>query len=80
MSVLSHRTQQSESNTQSEVKRANCSPLQIHKHFILLYQKFITKAISKVLIYDFREDDKTKSCGEGYADGSVEYHMYHSHR
>ena len=33
-----------------------------------------------MLIYDFGEDDKTKSCGEGYADGAVEYHMYHSRR
>ena len=80
MSVLSHRTQQSESNTQSEVKRANCSPLQIHKHFILLYQKFITKAISKVLIYDFGEDDKAESCGKRNAHSAVEDHMYHSHR
>lgn len=40
----------------------------------------MTKAISKVLIYDFGEDDKAESCGEGYADGAVEYHMYHSHR
>ncbi len=80
MSVLSHRTQQSESNTQSEVKRANCSPLQIHKHFILLYQKFITKAISKVLIYDFGEDDKAESCGKRNAHSAVENHIYHSRR
>ena len=33
-----------------------------------------------MLIYDFWEDDKTESCGEGYADGAVKYHMYHSHR
>jgi len=33
-----------------------------------------------VLIYDFREDDKTKSCSKRNAHSAVEYHMYHSHR